>query len=163
MQKNSLLLICLILVLNTPISKTINIVEQKYNSNEYIAVLEIPKISLQEKLYEKNSILNDVDKNLMIIGDMPNKNAKFIVAGHSGVGDKAYFNDLIYLYINDKINVYYNNKVYTYIISEIYDIEKTGKLYLNKNENGIIILVTCKLGTNNQTIYKGVLKYIEDY
>ena len=165
MLRNKLFLIMVILFscLKLPISYNTNISKKVSNFNEHIALLEIPKINLYGKLYEKNSPLNDVDKNLMIIGDMPSENGKFIIAGHSGVGDVSYFNDLVYLNINDKINIYYNNKIYEYVIFDIYDIEKTGKLYLNKNENNIIILVTCKIGTDKQTIYKGILKDIDNY
>ena len=56
--------------------------------------------------------------------------------------------------------MYYNNSKYIYNISKIYDIPKTGKLYLDSSDNGIIILITCHIGTENQTIYKGILKQI---
>lgn len=162
MLKNSLLLIIILYsYFSISISTSIVIENEDFKDNNFVAQLEIPKINLKKGLYEKNSILNDVDKNLMIIGDMPSENNKFIIAGHSGVGDVAYFNDLIYLNMNDKIIVYYNNKIYLYVISEIYEIKKTGKLYLKKQEKGIIVLITCKIGTDKQLVYKGILKSIE--
>lgn len=156
--KYSLLLI-LYFYFNIPISENIILKDNKVEN--YYALLEIPKINLKKELYEKNSPLNNIDKNLMIIGNMPNEIGYLVIAGHSGVGDIAYFNNLIYLEINDEINVYYDDKTYKYKVFEIYEIEKTGKLYLNKNEKNIIVLVTCKVGTNKQLIYKGILKKVD--
>lgn len=129
---------------------------------DYIAQIEIPKINLKKNLFAKDSFYNNVDINLMLVGDMPSYDTKFIVAGHSGIGSNAYFNDLVYLDINDEVLVYYNNYIYIYEITQIYDILKTGKLYLEENDNGIIVLVTCKINTNLQTIYKGYLKDVKN-
>jgi len=149
------IIILILIVINKLPKKTENI--EFETKNDIVASIEIPKINLKKELYDINSEYNDVDKNLMIIGDMPSTDGKFILAGHSGEGEIAYFNELNHLQINDQIYVYYNDKTYNYSIIEIYDIEKTGKLYLSKNENGIIILITCRIGTNNQTVYKGIL------
>lgn len=152
MLKNRLLLIIFnLIILNIPITSNIE------NINKDM-LIEIPKIKLKKNLYPNNSVLNNIDKNLMVIGNMPNEKGKLIIAGHSGEGEAAYFNDLAYLELEDEIYIYYNEILYTYVIYDIYDIEKTGKLYLNKNENNIVVLVTCKIGYNKQIVYKGALK-----
>ena len=152
MLKNSLLLVIVnLVILNIPITSNIE------NINKDM-LIEIPKIKLKKNLYPNNSVLNNIDKNLMVIGNMPNEKGKLIIAGHSGEGEAAYFNDLAYLELEDEIYIYYNEILYTYVIYDIYDIEKTGKLYLNKNENNIVVLVTCKIGYNKQIVYKGALK-----
>lgn len=165
MLKNRRYLVMILLVIFTFFSLNESVKEMKvlkrqdYNhlGNDCIARLEIPKINLRKDLYAKASLENDVDQNLMIIGDMPSLDGQFIIAGHSGNSPIAYFNDLIYLVKGDFIIVYYNNLKYTYSISDIYDIEKSGKLYLKKSETGIIVLITCRIGTNKQTVYKGIL------
>lgn len=153
-------LLTFILVLISNNFKTINYKLEIINryQEDYLAKLEIPKIKLIKKLYSKNSSFNNVDINLMMIGDTPGTDTKVIIAGHSGYGSNAYFNDLIYLDIGDEIIVYYKNEKYVYKISKIYDIEKTGKIYLEKSDVGIIVLITCCIGTNMQTVYKGYLK-----
>ena len=153
-------LLTFILVLISNNFKTINYKLEIINQyqEDYLAKLEIPKIKLIKKLYSKNSSFNNVDINLMMIGDTPGTDTKVIIAGHSGYGSNAYFNDLIYLDIDDEIIVYYKNEKYVYKISKIYDIEKTGKIYLEKSDVGIIALITCRIGTNMQTVYKGYLK-----
>lgn len=129
---------------------TFNSIDLNINEDEdFFAILEIPQINLKERIYNIDSPKNNVDKNLMVVSLKP-----LIIAGHSGVGVSALFNDLSRLKINDKINIYYFNNKVEFSIYDIYDIEKTGKLYLYKEEIDIVVLVTCKFGTNKQTIYK---------
>ena len=42
-------------------------VSSKSNNEEYIALLEIPKIKLEKGLYDIKSSLNNVDKNIQIL------------------------------------------------------------------------------------------------
>ena len=64
--------------------------EESQNTNftyDYIAVLEIPKISLKRGLFSINDKNNNVDKNVEILqnSDMPNvTNGTLALAGHSG-------------------------------------------------------------------------------
>ena len=91
-------LLTFILVLISNNFKTINYKLEIINQyqEDYLAKLEIPKIKLIKKLYSKNSSFNNVDINLMMIGDTPGTDTKVIIAGHSGYGSNAYFNDLDY-------------------------------------------------------------------
>lgn len=133
----------------------------------YIGYLEIPKINLKKGFVDINSPDNDVEKNIFIAetSTYPDvEKGNFIIAGHSGTGWNAFFNDLYKLTSGDKINVRYNGKVYTYKIVNIYEQEKTGTVSIYRNYNKTVLtLVTC---TNNnkktQTIYVSELESIKN-
>ena len=101
---------------------------------------------------------NTVEKNIQVIegSKMPNKkNGNLIIAGHSGTGWKAFFNDLYKLNIGDQAIVTYKGHKYTYQIEDISKQAKTGTLTIKRNRNKTTLtLITC---TNNdsttQTIY----------
>ena len=67
------------------------------SDNQYIGYLEIPKINFNKGFYKKESSLNDVDKNLLLVkeADYPNvSKGNLIIAGHSGNAWNSFFNDL---------------------------------------------------------------------
>ena len=128
------------------------------SSNEnFVAVLEIPKINLKKGLYDITSQKNNVNKNIEILSgsDYPNiKNGNFILAGHSGTGQYAYFNNLVKLETDDYAYVYYNGIKYSYKLKRFYEIEKTGSANLIKNKNtSSLTLITCKINTNKQLVF----------
>lgn len=135
-------------------------------TDEYIGYLTIPKINLNKGFVDKRSSENDVEKNIMIIegSTYPDvERGNFILAGHSGTGWKAFFNDLYQLNIGDEAYIIYKNKKYTYKFTNIYKQQKTGKIAIYRNYNKTTLtLVTC---TNNddttQTIYIAELKKVE--
>ena len=62
--------------------------------DDYIAVLEIPKINLKKGLVDPLSSLNNVDKNIEILKpiEMPDReNHTFSLASHSGTSKVSYF------------------------------------------------------------------------
>ena len=127
-------------------------------TDEYIGYLTIPKINLNKGFVDKRSSENDVEKNIMVIegSNYPNvKKGNFIIAGHSGTGWKAFFNELYRLNIGDEAYVTYKGKKYTYKITNIYKQPKTGKIAIYRNyDKTTLTLITC---TNNddttQTVY----------
>jgi len=124
---------------------------QEYDNSDYIAVLEIPCIDLTRGLTNDTN----VDNNITFVesSNMPNiVGGTTIIAGHSGSGDNAYFDDLDKLKLNDKIYLYYYSNKYEYVITEIYEIEKTGKLSLKKKNENRLVLITCKKNTNKQIV-----------
>lgn len=127
----------------------------KQDQETYIAVIEIPKISLKKGLYSLESKLNNVDKSIQILkeSEYPNiDNSNFILAGHSGTGRNAYFNNIHKLKNNDIVYVFFNGKKYTYEVKSIYDIEKTGTAKIIRDKGvKTVTLITCK-GDNQQTI-----------
>ena len=129
-----------------------------FNDNEdFIAVLEIPKINLKKELYDITSKKNNVNKNIEILNgsDYPNvKNGNFILAGHSGTGQYAYFNNLVKLALDDYAYIYYNGIKYSYKLKRFYEIDKTGSANIIKNKNtSSLTLITCKINTNKQLVF----------
>lgn len=138
----------------TTVNKTIN--------NKYVAVLEIPSIDLKKGLVSLDDKYNNADYNIQTIESslMPDKEkGNLILAAHSGSSSISYFKNLHKLNINDKLIVYYNGIKYTYVLSNYYDIDKTGyaDIVRDKNQN-TLTLITCKRGTDKQTIFISYLK-----
>ena len=130
----------------------------KATDNYYIGKLEIPKIGFSRGFVSKTSKDNNVDKNITVIKEstMPDvKGGNLIIAGHSGTGPLAFFNDLYKLNKKDRIYVYYNNKKYAYKIVNIYKQKKTGKikLYRNKKKTTLTLVTCTNNNKNTQTIY----------
>ena len=133
---------------------------------QYIGTLIIDKIGLNRGFYPKESELNDVDKNLLLVKEasLPNvKKGNLIIAGHSGTAWNSFFNDLYKLSVGDIAKVKYNNKTYVYKFVNIYKAPKVGNISIYRNkERTTLTLVTC---TNNdsktQTIYVAELKEVE--
>ncbi len=135
-------------------------------TDDYIGYLTIPKVNLNKGFVDKRSSENDVEKNIMVIegSTYPDvERGNFILAGHSGTGWKAFFNELYRLNVGDETYVTYKGKKYTYKITNIYKQSKTGKIAIYRNYNKTTLtLVTC---TNNdettQTVYIAELENVE--
>lgn len=135
-------------------------------TDEYIGYLTIPKIGLNKGFLDKRSTENDVEKNIMVLtgSNYPNvKNGNLIIAGHSGTGWKAFFNDLYQLQVGDTAIVSYKGKTYTYQIVNIYTQPKTGSLAIYRNyDKTTLTLITCtNFDSTTQTIYIAELTNIE--
>ncbi len=133
--------------------------------NNYIAVLEIPKLQLIRGLFDIEDARNNIEENIQILkeSDFPNvENGTMILAGHSGIGKSAYFRHLDNLQIGDLIFLYYQGAKYVYQLSNFYEIEKTGYFQFHKdNQKTALILITCKIKTNLQLIFTSELLYQE--
>lgn len=144
-----------------------NVKKEEYKTDNYLAILEIPKINLKQGIYDINSTYNDVDKNIYVLKEtsFPNNlESHIILAAHSGYGYQAFFNNLNKLNINDNIYFYYNNYKYIYEIKDIYEVAKTGKIDLKMNYQNDINLITCIYNTNKQIVYTGeLIKYISTH
>ena len=151
---------------NSEENKEKNTVEEKEGetetsttvTNEYIGYLNISKINLNKGFLDKNAEENNVDKNIMVIKESSYPDVdkgNLIIAGHSGTGWNAFFNDLYKLQVGDMATVQYKNKKYNYKIVNIYKQKKVGTIAIYRDYNKTTLtLVTC---TNNdsstQTIY----------
>ena len=129
-----------------------------YIYEEYLGVLDIPKINFYKGFYSKTSSLNNVQFNLFVLkeSDYPDVvNGNLIIAGHSGNYSNSYFNDLYKLSIDDTVTVHYQGKDYIYKITKIYNEKKTGTVRILRNSNKTsLTLITCTNGDNyHQTIY----------
>lgn len=134
--------------------------ESNVKKEEYVAILQIPKIKFRRGLYKENSPQNKLSKNIIFLdsSDMPNKdNSRVIIVGHSGAPSNAYFKNLYKLDIKDEVILYYDNQKYIYKVSDIYEIKKTGNLALESNrENKTLTLVTCS-GLDKQLVIVSTL------
>ena len=115
------------------------IVEEKLPeevTNEYIGYLIIPKINLTKGFLDVRSTENDVEKNILVVdgSNYPDTDrGNLILAGHSGTGWKAFFNELYQLQVGDTAYVTYKEKKYVYRIANIYKQPKTGKLAIYRD------------------------------
>lgn len=143
-----------------------NVIEDT-KQEDYIAVLEIPSINLKKGLYAIDSKNNNVNKNIEIIdsSDMPDiTKGNFILAGHSGTGRIAFFDDLDKLIVDDTIIVYYKNIKYIYQINNIESIVKDGTIEIKREFESMITLTTCnQANKNEQLVIIGILVSKENY
>lgn len=166
--------------INNNISVNINVdyvendqvIENNENNNQntinYLAFLEIDKINLKQGLLPLESRYNHVDYHVEIldVSDFPDKiNGNFILAGHSGTSNVAYFKNLYKLNLGDTAKVYYQSKVYKYSIINIYNQVKDGTIDIYRDQNKTTLtLITCtKDDKNSQTVYILELIGVESY
>lgn len=157
----------------TPVSEVVETQEEvkqesKLYIDTYIAILEIPTISLKRGLVDINSYRNNVKYNVQIIkpSDMPNvTNGNLILASHSGSGYTAFFKNLYKLKIGNKSYVYYNNEKYTYEIVKIYEEIKDGIIQIKRNQQKTTLtMITCsQTNKKNQIVIISELINKENY
>lgn len=135
---------------------TIESENKTQGKTDYIGILKIPKINLIRGLVSPDSKYNNVDYNIQIIdgSDMPNvTNGCFILAAHSGNASISYFKNLDKLSVGDSISLDYANNTYNYKIVNIYEVEKTGKVKIERDyDETTLVLITCKHNTNKQIV-----------
>ena len=122
------------------------VIKAKTKNTHYIAVLEIPTISLKRGLVNQTSKDNNVDRNIEILtpSDMPNvSNSNLILAGHSGSGWNAFFKNLNKVSLDDTINLYFENNKYIYKVNNIYTENKDGTVAINNSDKTTLVLTTC--------------------
>lgn len=126
------------------------------NNYKYFGILKIKKINLENILYLKSDIQNNVNRNVYVVSD----NADFIVlAAHSGDSAIAYFKNLDKLKIGDTCELILNNKKREYILFNKQEILKNGKANIKKYNYPIAVLITCsKVDKTKQEVYYFRLK-----
>lgn len=144
------------------ISKNNNeVTNVKQEVDDYLGVIEIPKISLKRYLYKTTSVKNDVDKNIEVLksSEMPDVDSgNLILAAHNGNSSVGHFRNLHRLTLGDEVIIHYNNVDYTYKISKIYDVLKTGQVAIKRDKTqNTLTLITC-LGSDRQLVVIGYLK-----
>ena len=129
-----------------------------------VGILIINKINIHNNIYNINSKLNNVDKNITILNgsvDPSHNNSIMFIAAHSGNANISYFKNLDKLNINDKIILIYKDKKYDYIINKIWEENKTGYINVEKEANKQLVLTTCSPNnTNKQLIINSTLKRV---
>lgn len=134
---------------------------------EYVAVINIPKINVERGIYSKYSKNNSVNKTVKILyqSTMPNEqNSNFILASHAGSSDVAYFRNLKYLEKNDYIYIYYDGIKYSYVVDKIFEVDKDGEIEINRVKGKkILTLITCVIGQKKQLVVVANLESEERY
>ncbi len=172
-RKNIISLLLIVIGLSLPIVSKYDDCLNKYKENEkinnyinnsniknnYLLILEIPKIKLKKGIYPINSKDNDISKSIIILKESNIDNNTILLASHSGTNNNAYFNNIKKLIKKDIIYIYMNNKKYTYEVTDIYYIEKNGYLEINYNLENKLILITCStIDNKKQLIVKSNLQ-----
>ena len=141
---------------------------KQQNTTNYSMIVEIPNIGLKKGLCSIGQECNTVSKNIQILkeSDMPNvTNGNLLLAGHNGNSKVSFFNKLDKLKVNDSIYIYYNGTKYEYKLSNYYDIKKTGKAIIHRdNDKTTLVLITCKKNTDDkQVVYIAYLDNKTEY
>ena len=137
-------------------------------TENYIAILEIPKIDLKKGIYKLGSKYNNVNRNVTILSpsDYPDVDGgNFVLAGHSGNGYMSFFKNLYKLSTGDYAYVYYGNHKYAYKITYIYQQAKTGTINVYRPYGKTtLMLITCtKNDDHSQTVYVAELQGTEPF
>ena len=145
--------------INTNLLERVGYIDNdKSNSKkeEYMGLLIIPKIKLEEGFYNKESNYNNVSNSVTLLKEsiMPENNGSIVYfAAHSGVGHLAYFKDIDKLTNGDIIKLKYNGREYIYTITNIYEMIKNGKIEVERNTHeDYLVLTTCSKNKNMQLI-----------
>ena len=141
---------------------------KQQNTTNYSMIVEIPNIGLKKGLCSIGQECNTVSKNIQILkeSDMPNvTNGNLLLAGHNGNSKVSFFNKLDKIKVNDSIYIYYNGTKYEYKLSNYYDIKKTGKAIIHRdNDKTTLVLITCKKNTDDkQVVYIAYLDNKTEY
>lgn len=126
-----------------------NVYNKKYiNHNGSIARLVINKINIDNYIYNFDSKLNTVSKNVSLLkqSKLPSdkeNNSIIFLAAHSGTGKIAYFKNLDKLKVNDLVYFYYNDYKYIYKVTDIFQEIKDGSIEINQINKNQLTLTTC--------------------
>lgn len=133
--------------------------------NEYIGVIEIPKINVKRGFYNIENTNNNVNKNVEVIkgSSMPNvEKGNFILAAHSGSGRVAFFKNVYKLENQDEIFIYFNNTKYKYQVIDKYEVDKIGKVLIHRDKDiTALTLTTCSQTDKTKQIVV-IAKLIEE-
>lgn len=148
------------------VEEFLSVSPEETKKEDYLGVLEIPKISLKRGFYSLTSKKNKVDKNIQVIETSVMPEEKFsnlILASHSGSSKISYFKNLYKLELKDIAYIYYNDKKYTYELVAIYDERKDGTITIKREFNQTnLTLITCdKKNKHLQNVYIFKLLMVE--
>mgnify|MGYP004559964323 CR=1 FL=1 len=122
--------------------------ENKKKREGFVALLDVPKISLRKGIYSLNDKHNSVSYGIEMLSgsSFPDRdNTTLILASHSGNSSVSYFRNLIYLSKGDIVYLYYNGNKYMYEIIGCYKKKKDGYILVKDFGKGrFMILTTCK-------------------
>ena len=145
-----------------------NIDTSNINKEEYLLVIEIPKINLRRGVYSLNSKLNSIKYNVQLMKEstMPNLNkSNLVLAAHNGNSKISFFDKLYKLKKDDEVYIYYNGVKYIYKLDKVYDVKKDGDVEVYRDyDKKTLTLITCKRNTKDmQSLFILYLDKSEDY
>ena len=130
--------------------------EKNIEDEDFLLILEIPKINLLRGVYPLNSRLNSIEYNVTIAKESTTPdvlNGNVVLIAHNGTAYISFFNKLDRLEKNDIANIYYQGIKYTYQVNEIYDVEKDGSVEVSREEDkSTLTLITCKKNTEDRQL-----------
>ncbi|MBP5678796.1 MAG: sortase [Bacilli bacterium] len=123
----------------------------------------IPKIQINQSLYDINSPKNNIEENITILKESTfpdQENSLLFIAAHSGNTKVAFFQNLDQLQIGDEIQILYQNQEYEYNIIDIYEQEKNGYIsgMRQKTKRQLILTTCCPNKDNCQLIINSIEK-----
>ena len=110
------------------------LLEAKVQNVSYLAVIEIPSISLNTGIVMSNSSFSTMNRNVSIYptSDMPNvENGNFILFAHNGSSRVAYFKNISKLKNGNEIFIYYNNEKFTYKAINKYEVNSLKDILIS--------------------------------
>lgn len=126
--------------------------------------LEIPKLNLKKDVYNKDSKLNNISKNVTILEESTLPDEEYFhlfLAAHSGTSKISYFRTLINLKGNDVAKIYWQDKIYIFKVLEILKLPKQKFIEVEKNkQEKLLTLITC-IGHDKRLIINLQLDSIE--
>lgn len=137
------------------------------SENQYIAVLEVPKINLIRGLVNSNSKDNNVNSNIQILNGFTSpsiKGSNLVLASHSGNSKISFFKYLYKLKTNDEIILYYNGNKFFYKIDKVYKTAKNGTIKEKRDTSKTTItLTTCDKDKSKQLVIVAYQYKVGDY
>lgn len=128
---------------------SVSIEKQKY------ATLSIPKIKLEESIFEQDSKYNRLNRGIYWFPSsyLEEEQGQMILLSHSGNAKISLFKDLDALSIHDKITIFREKVYYYFVVTDIYREKKDGQISIKKPNGLSLALVTCTKNTNDyQTV-----------
>lgn len=136
-------------------------IKANLKEEEVLFILNIPRINLREKVYTKDSSLNQVDLHVQILEESNLEKNFFFLAAHSGTSDVSYFNRIVELEKGDLIWLEEGEKRISFVVEDLFSIQKNGYFeYFSDEEQEILYLITCSLeNSQEQLVVKSKLVY----
>lgn len=127
--------------------------------DEVLFIICIPRINLEEKVYNIDSSKNNVDYNIEILEGSDINNNFLFLAAHSGDGKANYFNRLNELEVGDIIWIFDGNLKKFFVVDDIFYIYKNGYFeYSSFVNNNILYLITCNVDNSfEQLVIKAIM------
>ena len=159
MLRKSIIVILILLILifvNINYAKDESIANS-YEKNMYYGYLIIPSIDINLGFYDYDNPLNNVDLNIELI-DTKIDNT-YLLAGHSGIGKNAFFNNLKDIQINDDVYLEIAGIINHYKVINIKKEIKDGSISINRLQDQIILTTCDQIIKGYQLIVEGTLVF----